>query len=109
MTRDIVDPNDPNNPIPAAGSGSLLSMVSWRRPSATVAFILTTQLQFLATLSLVEATVTEDSWLSDFVTGLRSVNNMGGGYMSLEGKGEGARIPFCLRVFSLAVRFSHIA
>lgn len=30
-----------------------------------------TQLQFLATLSLVDSTVTGDSWLADFVTGLR--------------------------------------
>lgn len=30
-----------------------------------------TQLQFLATLSLVDYTVREDSWLADFVTGLR--------------------------------------
>ena len=42
-----------------------------RRPSATLAFVLMTQLQFLATLSLVDYTVREDSWLADFVTGLR--------------------------------------
>eukprot|EP00903_Cladosiphon_okamuranus_P021834 g20077.t1 len=33
-----------------------------------------TQLQFLATLSLVDYTVREDSWLADFVTGLRWLN-----------------------------------
>ena len=42
-----------------------------RRPSASLAFVLMTQLQFLATLSLVDYTVREDSWLADFVTGLR--------------------------------------
>lgn len=44
---------------------------SSRRPSATLAFVLMTQLQFLATLSLVDYTVTEERWLADFVTGLR--------------------------------------
>lgn len=44
---------------------------SKRRPSATLAFVLMTQLQFLATLSLVDYVMDEESWLADFVTGLR--------------------------------------
>ncbi|CAB1103298.1 unnamed protein product [Ectocarpus sp. CCAP 1310/34] len=45
-----------------------------RRPSATLTFVLMTQLQFLATLSLVDYVMDEDSWLADFVTGLRWIN-----------------------------------
>ncbi|CAN0102818.1 unnamed protein product [Ectocarpus sp. 13 AM-2016] len=33
-----------------------------------------TQLQFLATLSLVDYVMDEDSWFADFVTGLRWIN-----------------------------------
>ena len=42
------------------------------RPAATLSFLLVTQLQFLAVLSLVRYTTTEeDSLLADFVIGLR--------------------------------------
>lgn len=47
------------------------SHVSTRRPSSTLTFVVMTQLQFLATLSLVDSTVVESSFLADFVTGLR--------------------------------------
>lgn len=47
-----------------------------RRPSATLAFVLMTQLQFLATLSLVDYTVRQDSWFGDFITGLRCDKQM---------------------------------
>lgn len=53
------------------GDGEARRHVSNRRPSATLAFVLMTQLQFLATLSLVDYTVAEDNWLADFVVGLR--------------------------------------
>lgn len=53
-------------------SGDSRQHTSNRRPSATLALVLVTQLQFLATLSLVEYTVAdENSLLADFVTGLR--------------------------------------
>lgn len=58
-------------PIGETSDGDNLSRASNRRPSATLAFVLMTQLQFLATLSLVDYAVSEDSWLADFVTGLR--------------------------------------
>lgn len=45
--------------------------VSKRRPSATLAFVLMAQLQFLATLSLVDSTVESGDWWSDFLVGLR--------------------------------------
>lgn len=49
-----------------------------RRPSATIAVELVTQLQFLATLSLVDSVVDTGSWLSDFVVGLRCVRKREG-------------------------------
>lgn len=65
------DPDNANNSAPAGENEDHSQNASKRRPSATVAFILMTQLQFLATLSLVDATVAEDAWLSDFLLGLR--------------------------------------
>eukprot|EP00903_Cladosiphon_okamuranus_P012907 g12051.t1 len=47
---------------------------SVRQPSATVAFVLVAQIQFLATLSLVDSTGAEDSTLSGFTENLRWVN-----------------------------------
>lgn len=54
-----------------ANAGDMSNSVSDRKPSATIAFLLMAQLQFLATLSLVEYDVTEKSWLADFSSGLR--------------------------------------
>ena len=49
--------------------------VSKRAPAETMAFMALSQLQFLATLSMVDSTADDDSVLSDFVTNLRySVN-----------------------------------
>ena len=45
---------------------------SVRAPSATMAVVLVGQIQFLATLSLVEPTGNEDSWVLDFAENLRS-------------------------------------
>lgn len=59
------------SPDAERGDGEVSRNASNRRPSATLAFVLMTQLQFLATLSLVDYAVTEDSWLADFVVGLR--------------------------------------
>lgn len=57
----------------AAAAGSLNEQrhVSSRRPSVTLAFLLMKQLQFLATLSLVDYAVSGDSMLSGLVLGLR--------------------------------------
>lgn len=55
----------------AIENGDPPSSVSQRSPSATLAVALMTQLQFLATLSLVDFAVREDTWLSDFLVGLR--------------------------------------
>eukprot|EP00903_Cladosiphon_okamuranus_P006435 g6296.t1 len=57
-----------------SSGGDTASRASKRRPSATLAVVLMTQLQFLATLSLVDSAVREDSWLGDFVVGLRWIN-----------------------------------
>lgn len=54
-----------------SGGADTTSRTSKRRPSATLAIVLMKQLQFLATLSLVNSVVREDSWLSDFILGLR--------------------------------------
>lgn len=56
----------------AAEAATESSPVSVRQPSVTLAMILVTQIQFLAMLSLVESTGTEDSLLSDFARSLRS-------------------------------------
>eukprot|EP00752_Nemacystus_decipiens_P002264 g2145.t1 len=61
-------------PVGGTRRGETRRRVTKRRPSATLAFVLMTQLQFLATLSLVDYTVREDSWLADFITGLRWIN-----------------------------------
>lgn len=64
--------DDRENQAPdAVESEDIARGVSKRRPSATLAFVLMTQLQFLATLSLVDSTVNSDTWLSDFLIGLR--------------------------------------
>lgn len=52
----------------AAGAQSTASV---RQPSATIAFVLIAQIQFLATLSLVDNMGAEDSTLSDFADNLR--------------------------------------
>ncbi|CAN0101373.1 unnamed protein product, partial [Scytosiphon promiscuus] len=51
-----------------------LNSASIRQPSATMAVVLVAQIQFLATLSLVDNTGAEDSTLSDFTENLRWVN-----------------------------------
>ncbi|CAM9523853.1 unnamed protein product [Ectocarpus sp. 6 AP-2014] len=61
-------------PVGETGEGDTPSRVSHRRPSATLAFVLMTQLQFLAMLSLVDYVVSQGSWLADFVVGLRWIN-----------------------------------
>lgn len=53
-----------------AGGGSS-SNVSLRAPAETMVFMVVSQLQFLATLSMVDSTVDDDSFLSEFVTNLR--------------------------------------
>lgn len=60
-------------PIENEQDHSRHSRITKRRPSAAVAVILMTQLQFLAMLSLVDSTVDSDSWTSDFLIGLRCV------------------------------------
>lgn len=45
--------------------------MSIRQPSATMAFVVMSQVQFLATLSMVYYIVKEDTVLADFSTGLR--------------------------------------
>lgn len=59
------------SPAAEMGDREVSRNASNRRPSATLAFVLMTQIQFLATLSLVDYAVTEDSWLADFIVGLR--------------------------------------
>ncbi|CAM9250711.1 unnamed protein product [Hapterophycus canaliculatus] len=53
---------------------SVPNSASIRQPSATMAVVLVTQIQFLATLSLVDNTGTEESTVSDFADNLRWVN-----------------------------------
>lgn len=65
------DINDPGNSTTLVESRDCSQNVSERTPSSTVAILLIAQLQFLATLSLVEATATMDTWLSDFIVALR--------------------------------------
>lgn len=55
----------------AANAQAATNSASIRKPSATLAFVVMSQIQFLATLSLVDYTVEENSWLSDFSSGLR--------------------------------------
>ncbi|CAM9909350.1 unnamed protein product [Ectocarpus fasciculatus] len=57
-----------------AAQGAEGSSSSIRRPATTMAIVALGQLQFLATLSLVDNTGTEDSELSDFANNLRWVN-----------------------------------
>lgn len=57
--------------LDGSSGGDTGSRGSQRRPSAALATVLVTQLQFLATLSLVDSAVREDSWLADFIVGLR--------------------------------------
>lgn len=45
--------------------------VSSRSPTASLIMMIITQLQFLATLSLVDYVIVEAPWLFDFVSGLR--------------------------------------
>lgn len=51
---------------------SSASHVSSRRPSATLVVLVITQLQFLATLSLVDS-VAGNPFMADFVIGLRYI------------------------------------
>lgn len=53
-----------------AGAGATNS-ASIRQPSATMAIVLVAQIQFLATLSLVDNTGAEDSTVSAFADNLR--------------------------------------
>lgn len=50
---------------------SVPNSASIRQPSATMAVVLVAQIQFLATLSLVDNTGAEESTLSDFAENLR--------------------------------------
>lgn len=52
-------------------AGDVTHNMSTRQPSATLSFLLMAQLQFLATLSLVDKTLSEE--LSEFSNGLRLV------------------------------------
>ncbi|CAM9575765.1 unnamed protein product [Ectocarpus sp. 8 AP-2014] len=56
------------------GAASVQPHVSVRAPSVTIAVLLLTQIQFLATLSLVDSTGAEDSLLSELTQNLRWVN-----------------------------------
>lgn len=67
-------PNKIQGQGPTAGVANNVgatSTASVRRPSATLAFVLIAQIQFLATLSLVDNTGARDSTLSDFADNLR--------------------------------------
>lgn len=55
----------------AANVQAATNSVSIRQPSATLAFVVMSQVQFLATLSLVDYTVSNDNLLAGFATGLR--------------------------------------
>ncbi|CAB1104649.1 unnamed protein product [Ectocarpus sp. CCAP 1310/34] len=56
------------------GMGQASTQSTFRNPSSTMAFLLTSQVQFIATLSLVDNTGAEDSALSGFANILRWVN-----------------------------------
>eukprot|EP00903_Cladosiphon_okamuranus_P014942 g13833.t1 len=61
-----------SSPVVAGSTGQGTS--SFRTPSSTIGFLLTSQIQFLATLSLVDNTGDEDSAVSKFADSLRWVN-----------------------------------
>ncbi|CAM9953326.1 unnamed protein product, partial [Ectocarpus sp. 4 AP-2014] len=73
-SRGLVDTAGAIAPVGETGEGDSPPRVSHRRPSATLAFVLMAQLQFLAMLSLVDYVVSQGSWLADFVVGLRWIN-----------------------------------
>ncbi|CAM9800080.1 unnamed protein product [Ectocarpus fasciculatus] len=56
------------------GAAGVQPHVSVRAPSVTIAVLLITQIQFLATLSLVDSTGAEDSLLAELTRNLRWVN-----------------------------------
>ncbi|CBJ33896.1 hypothetical protein Esi_0679_0001 [Ectocarpus siliculosus] len=58
----------------AGGTGQAATQTTFRNPSSTMALVLTSQIQFLATLSFVDNTGAEDSALSGFTNALRWVN-----------------------------------
>ena len=57
-----------------SATSSVQSSSRVRAPSATMSLVLVGQIQFLATLSLVESTGADDSWILDFAKHLRSGN-----------------------------------
>lgn len=56
---------------PSSAPGGSRDNASDHRPTAAVAFVLMAQLQFLATLSLVDSTVLQEFPMYDFLRGLR--------------------------------------
>ncbi|CAB1096724.1 unnamed protein product [Ectocarpus sp. CCAP 1310/34] len=58
----------------AGGTAQAATQSTCRSPSATMAFVLTSQIQFLATLSFVDTTGAEESAFSDLTNNLRWVN-----------------------------------
>lgn len=65
------DAGDLTTAVGGVESATPTTTGSRRRPSSTIALLLTTQLQFLAMLSLVDSVATSDAWIADFVKGLR--------------------------------------
>lgn len=62
----------PKNPLGATaqiGTRATANGVSLRKPSATMTFVVTSQLQFLGTLSLVE--YTQDGLMKEFLSSFR--------------------------------------
>ncbi|CAN0416896.1 unnamed protein product, partial [Laminaria digitata] len=57
-----------------SATSSMPGSATLRAPSATMALVLMGQMQFLATLSLVDSTGAEDSWILEFAKHLRWVN-----------------------------------
>ncbi|CAM9590962.1 unnamed protein product, partial [Ectocarpus sp. 13 AM-2016] len=60
--------------VVVGGTAQAATQSTCRSPSATMAFVLTSQIQFLATLSFVDTTGAEDSAFSDLTNNLRWVN-----------------------------------
>lgn len=68
--------------IQESGTGESGDSSRGRNPSATISMVLVSQVQFLATLALVDSTGVEGSWLLEFVESLRGEKIVSSSYFS---------------------------